>query len=256
MKKILFSILFFLLTASVLFAQTITDKLTIVTEEWPPYNYTVDGKVTGLGAEIIYELLKDVGIVATIESYPWNRAYLMAETIPNVLIFTLARTPERENKFKWIGKISPREVGLFKFKDRKDIAGKNLDDFKKYLIGVTTNEDATTKYLISQGFVIGKNLIAEQSANAEQINIKRFFVLKRFDLLPINELSLSYLTKKMGYNVDELEKIMVLTGSDDPGYFAAFSISTPDETVKKFIDAYKKMVDDGRYKRIYDNYLK
>ncbi len=235
--------------------KVVGEELKVVTEEWAPYNFTINGEVKGLGTEIVSELLKETGTSSQIKSYPWDRAYKMATTMPNVIIFTMSRNDEREKQFKWIGKIAPREISIFKLKKRKDISAKTLEDLKKYKIGVTSSEDSTTKYLISKGFEVGKNLDMVQSEGAEKLNITKFYS-NRFDLLPINELSLTYQVKEMGLNIDDVEKIMVLTGQDDPGYYAAFSIDTPDETVKKFTDAYKKIVNDGRYKKIYDSYTK
>ncbi len=49
--------------------------LTIVTEDFPPYNYEQDGKASGLSSEVVQAVLKEIGLQADIIFYPWRRAY-------------------------------------------------------------------------------------------------------------------------------------------------------------------------------------
>lgn len=50
----------------------------VVTEELPPYNMTVDGKLTGMATEVVQAVLDEVGEGARIQSMPWARAYDIA----------------------------------------------------------------------------------------------------------------------------------------------------------------------------------
>lgn len=53
-------------------------ELEMVTEEWPPYNYTGNGKITGISTRVVTETLHRAGIRFRITVYPWKRAYTMA----------------------------------------------------------------------------------------------------------------------------------------------------------------------------------
>jgi polar amino acid transport system substrate-binding protein len=44
------------------------------------------------------------------EVYPWVRAYKMAQTTPNVMLFSILLNPQRENLFKWVGALHPFQV--------------------------------------------------------------------------------------------------------------------------------------------------
>ena len=89
-------------------------SLRIVTAEEPPTNYTRDGQLTGITVDIVRELLKRQNMDTPIEVYPWARAYAIAQQTPNVMLFTAARTPEREVQgFSFIGPVTTRKHALF-----------------------------------------------------------------------------------------------------------------------------------------------
>lgn len=146
-----------------------------VTYEWPPYNYTDNGKITGISKEIVEEILNRAEIKADFVVYPWGRGLMMAKTKKNVLIYTMRRIPERENLYKWVGPITPPSNSyLYKLKKRKDIAVHSLNDAKKYSIGVIKG-DSMHQYLLSQGFEEGKNI---EVVPKEILNLKKLFFWK------------------------------------------------------------------------------
>lgn len=60
-------------------AQTIT----VVTEEYPPYNFRdADKKITGMATEVVEAVLKRAKLDYKVDIYPWARAYQMAQTHP------------------------------------------------------------------------------------------------------------------------------------------------------------------------------
>lgn len=72
-------------------------NIEIVTEEYPPYNYSDNnGKVIGINTEIIQAILNEIKISGKITIYPWKRAQIIAQHNPNVLIYSIVRNPTRE----------------------------------------------------------------------------------------------------------------------------------------------------------------
>ncbi|MCP4160824.1 MAG: hypothetical protein GY760_12190 [Deltaproteobacteria bacterium] len=62
---------FILLTVSMLAASIVyAESLEIVTEEFPPFNYTENGKITGCSTEVVEAVLKEAGIKGNPVSYP------------------------------------------------------------------------------------------------------------------------------------------------------------------------------------------
>lgn len=82
--------------AMVLPASALAETYKLVTLEYPPYEYTEDGKIKGLAVEIVRRAFKLMKHEVIIESYPWARSQRMFENGDVDGIFTFFRTPERE----------------------------------------------------------------------------------------------------------------------------------------------------------------
>ena len=225
------------------------DDLTIVTESLPPYNYKIDNEVRGVSTEVVRAVLQELGIESEIKIYPWARSYQLALKKPNVLIYSISRTPQRENLFHWIGEVAPLNSYLFKLAARQDIALTDLADAKRYLIG-TWREDVSEQHLLSQGFELGKQL--DNTGNPEQ-NITKL-LKKRLDLTSDAELSFYFKVQKLGYNPSLFTKAIKLEALSTPLYMA-FSKQTSNEQVEQFRNALMKIKQDGVYDRILKKYL-
>ena len=226
--------------------------LTVVTEELPPYNMTVNGTLTGMGTEVVQAVLAEAGEQARIQSMPWARAYDIALNSENVLIYSIARTPQREALFKWVGVIAPTRWFLFSLPGTHfDL--KNLDDARRYQIA-TVKEDVGEQYLIGNGFVIGQNL---QSSNRYEHNYEKLKA-GRVDLWISNELNAHYLVRQASGNPNDFAVPQLslddLGGAN--GLCMAFSHNTPDEVVERFRKALARVRADGRYDAIAAKWLK
>jgi len=75
--------------------------LRVVTENWPPYNFfNQNDQIVGSSTEVVRAVLEKAGFSYSIEVYPWARSYSIAQNNSNVLIYTILRTPFRENLLK------------------------------------------------------------------------------------------------------------------------------------------------------------
>ncbi len=225
-------------------------KIMAVTEEYPPYNYAKDGKVTGFSTEIVEATLIKAGLQHDIQSYPWVRAYNMALKDKNTLIFSIRRTEEREKLFKWVDVIHHANIYLYKAKARKDINIKTIEDAKQY-ITVVIPEDASTQKLLDAGFEIKKNLHMSPVPETNILLVHK----DRAQFVPEDEIGLAYLAHQGKLDPKLFEKTIMIPGL--PGeLYMAFSNSTPDEIVKKCQKAFKEIKKDGTYDRIKKKYLK
>ena len=205
------------------------EMVDVVTEEMPPFNYTKDGVITGFSTEIVKEVLKETGIRASFKSYPWKRAYQMALTNPSTIIYSIGRNPQRENKFKWVGVITPVNIYFYKLKSRTDISFRSLEEAKRFTIGVV-REDYTTQFLISQKFT---NL---DTASSYVLNLRKLFE-GRVALILVDELTISSLIRKEAaagrkYTLSQVEKVMFVKAISS-GMYMAFSKKTPDAVVER-----------------------
>lgn len=226
-------------------------SLRIVTEELPPYNMTQDGKLTGMSTEVVQAVLREIGQNASIQAMPWARAYELALNDPNVLIYSIARTPAREQLFHWVGAIAPTQWFIFSLSERP-IELNSLDDARAHQIA-TVNQDVGEQFLVSKGFRIGKEL---QSSTKYEHNYRKLKV-DHVELWISNELNAMYLTRQNG---EDPEKVLVrslplpeLTSQE--GLSMAFSRNTPVETVEKFRSGLDTIRRNGVYDAIMRKWL-
>lgn len=242
------SLLFFLACAPRL-AQAI-DTIKILTEEFPPYNYTESGRITGFSTEVVQAVLKEIDLHGEFQSMPWARAYETAQGADSVLIYSIGRNAHREKLFKWVGVIAPTHYYLFSLPGRK-LKFAQLDEAKSFQTA-TVNEDVGEQFLVAKGFVKGKNL---QSSVKYEFNYEK---LKhgRVDLWIMTELVAVYLARQAGddparmlarsYRINDL-------GSD--GYYMAFGPKTPDALVERFSKGLEAIKSNGTYDALKKKWL-
>lgn len=95
-----------IVTASVVVNASSPQSLVGVTEERGLLQYQENGVAKGPSVDIFNMLMKEAKLSANIEFYPWKRAYNKSLNDDNTLIFSIARIPEREDKFQWLLKVS------------------------------------------------------------------------------------------------------------------------------------------------------
>lgn len=223
--------------------------LLVVTEHLPPYNYQDGTTVKGVAAEVTQALLKEVGLQADIHVLSWVRAYLKALKQPNVLIFSIVRTPDREEFFHWIGKIAITKSCLFKLADRKDIQINHLEDARPYLIG-TWREDVREQYLRSQGFLSQKQL---DSSGSPIQNIQKL-MMRRIDLVADSDLSFYFQLHRLNYDPNLVVKAFEIDAISLP-YYIAFSKKTSPDLVEAFRDGLERVKRKGIFHAIHQKYL-
>lgn len=231
--------------------QTDAQTLTIYTEEFPPYNFTHKGKITGVSTEVVKQVLAKAGFKIKIVSLPWARAYDLAQKNENALIYSISRRQNRENLFKWIGVLTPTTYSVFGLNSRNDVNIRNLEDLKQYKIG-TSIDDARESYLLGKGFAL-TDFDRVGGDNAHLLNLKKL-MSRRIDVWPMPDAVAYFTTKQEGHdNPSKLLKKLLLLEELSGGYYLAASLKTSDQVVKRIAtaledftmsEAYNKMLND------------
>jgi polar amino acid transport system substrate-binding protein len=124
--------------------------LLVVTEPWPPYNtFSNDDTADGAHALIVRRALARSGLTASINIYPWARAMALAETRPNTLLFSVARTAEREDRFIWLGRLSQTQQFLWHM-DSPGAANLSLQQIVRCCSICTVRKDVSEETLRQQ----------------------------------------------------------------------------------------------------------
>ncbi|WP_088328372.1 transporter substrate-binding domain-containing protein [Lacimicrobium sp. SS2-24] len=199
----------------------------VVTENHPPVQYLHENNIVGPATEVVRDLLKRSGIDADIEMMPWARAYHFAQTEANVLIFSMFRTPQRENKFHWITTVSEHQVAVLSLSDRDDLQFTELSDAKPYLFAVIRGA-YSLEYLKSAGFSEEENLFVAATMN-EQVNL---LLKRKVDLLFTDPATVAYRLKELGLPPTRIRTVLALPELSQGLYLAA-SLQTSPEWVEK-----------------------
>lgn len=222
-------------------------KITVVTEEYPPYNFQdANKKITGISTDVVEEVLKRAKLEYQLGMYPWARAYQMAQDGPNVLIYSIGRSEKRETLFKWVDVIAPYDVYLYRLKSRTNVTATDIASAKNFKIGAV-REDVRAQFLEKEG--IKADLVTDDSTNAKKL------AAERIDLFPIDELGMVALYKRDGLDPSTVVKTVKLDALS-AGLYMAFSKQTPDDVVNKAKAALADMKKDGTLEKIKAKYLK
>ena len=228
-KKILLTLV--LLGSSLSASQNIK----LMTEIFPPFQYKVEGKLVGLSVEIVAAMQKKMGTKNKLKVFPWTRGVKIVDVKKNTAIFSMLRTKERENKYKWVGPLTSMKLVFFK-KKGSPIVLNSIEDAKKVgKIGVA-KKVANYEMLTAQGF---KNLVVIQRGQDEQ-NIK-LLAHGRIDLWPTLLMAGIYNAKLMGLEdkIEAIENVVAFEGE----MYIAFNKQTDDKIIQEWqntLDALKK----------------
>lgn len=220
-------------------------KIHVVTEDLPPFQID-NGEFPpkGVSVDLVKLLLKEANIESQIELFPWARSYSLALNEPNTLIFSMLRSHEREQKFKWIAHLYTIKSYFAALKTRTDINIKTLDDAKHYSVG-SVRDDLAESYLVSKGFIHDKNLYV----TSKYPTLWQMLFNGRTDLVFTNSIVWQHEVKMIGLDTNKLTMAYQIPDFDTDLYLAA-SKNTDDVIVDKLKVAFARIVEDGRYQTI------
>ena len=217
-----------------------------MTEIFPPFQYEHEGELIGISTEIVNAIQNKVDAKNRIKVYPWTRAVKIADKKKNTAIFSMLRTPEREEKYKWVGPLTSMKLVFFKKKGSK-ITLNTIEDAKKVgKVGVTKGV-ANFEMLSSQGF---ENLDVITSGQDEK-NIKKL-VKGRIDLWPTLLMAGLYNARIQGLagEIVPIENVVAFSGD----MYIAFNKKTDDAIIKKWQIALDELKKDKTIEKIIKRY--
>ena len=215
-------------------------SLNILTEIAPPaQTKTADGKLGGYAVEIVREIQRRVGNADPIQEVLWARGYIKLQREPNTVLFTVARTAERDPHFQWVGPVAEINYGLYVRADSK-IVLRSLEDAKKLASIGTFREDAREQILSTAGLT---NL---ERANDNVQNFKKLMA-GRIDAVAFSDTAVATIAASAGYKAENVKLALKFAQTK---IWIAFSKTTPPATVKAWADALDAMKKDKTFETI------
>ncbi|MFT4976796.1 MAG: polar amino acid transport system substrate-binding protein [Myxococcota bacterium] len=225
------------------------DRVTFLTEEYPPLSYTHDGQLDGAAVALLEAVLAELGSKKTradVSVVPWSDGYARAKSDPDTCLFSMTYTDERAPLFQWAGPISDTRIVVMARKD----AGVSIDsaaDLGTYTHGVFLDD-------------IGQQLLASAGVAAEKVRVESDAAVLMKDLAEgtiqtwaYEEASARFQLARAGYSVDDFETVYVLKESTTQ---YAFSLGTSPELIAAFSAALGSVQASGERQKILDAYSK
>jgi polar amino acid transport system substrate-binding protein len=229
-----------LLVAIVVQAKDASDGLVFTTEESPPFNMMVDGKIMGIAVEKMAEIMNRAKMPYTLDILPWARAYQMALEKPNVCVFSTSRNAEREPKFKWVGPLALNSWMFYALRDA-NIVMSSLEDARKYKIG-TYNGDGRDTFLRNKG-------VSVDTAVSDDVNPRKLLA-KRIDLWATSPDKASVVLKVNGWS----NQIVPVYTFNRVELYLACNLTVRDEVIDKLNVILSGMNNDGSTDKIDQRY--
>ncbi len=247
-------LLLVLASASLLFisaarsAESPATDLVLLTENFPPYNMAKNGKnfaqdenINGIAVDIVREMFKRSDITYSLTlRFPWERIYKLALEKPGYGVFVMARLPDREKLFKWVGPIGPDDWIMLAKADSK-ITLETLDDARQYKIGAYKG-DAIAETLAKQG--LNPIVVLRDQDNAKKL------VNGQIDLWATGDPAGRYLARQEGVN--GLKTVLRFNSAE---LYLALNKDVPDEMVAKLQAALDQLRKEGKVDEIMARYL-
>ena len=215
-------------------------EVRIITEDWAPFNFVDEsGTVTGVGTEIVNELIARTMPGMKVEVLPWKRAFNLASTKPRVGLFSLSRTPVREDNFRWVGPLFSVRDYLFVLADN-DVELNNVADLRD--MGTLSIQAGNSTHQVF------KSLNKEDVLELHNIGkMPEMLLTKRVSAVLLSDFTMSYELKKRGIAVSAVRPATMFGVAH---LYLGFSADTPDAFITRWQIAFSDMEADGTLAKI------
>ena len=214
--------------------------LTVVTEDFAPFNYiNSKNEIDGQSVRIVNEIMKRTNQQSTIKLLSWQDAYEMAKSGPNTILFSIAKTNERENEFKWVGPIGFWEYGFYAHKNTS-LNIQSLESAKNVKSICVVKDDARHQILMQSNFT---NLVLSQS----DVQCAQMIANSQVDLWLGSSTNFFEVLNEANLSTDEFNYLHAIRQSD---VYIAFSNDTSDSLVNKWQETLGELKRDGTIKTI------
>lgn len=223
-------------------------ELRLLAAELPPYTFQVPsasvseqpGPGRGTVHDAVAEMARRVGQSQHIEYLPWYRAQEIAQAEPDVGILALTRTPEREDKYRWMVKILTDDLVLV---GAPGVDVSELSRVRDRPIGVLANSGA-------EALVRGLGFTKVSPQREEWLNARRIRD-RRIDAWLAPRAMVIHAVREVRGNLDVLQFGQIVRSSE---IWLAASKNVPESEARRWQAAFDAMRADGTWATIQRRY--
>ncbi|WP_275659484.1 substrate-binding periplasmic protein [Shewanella insulae] len=216
----------------------------MLTEEWAPMSYQEQGVPMGYGVRLVQRLAANLGEEANIEVLPWARAYAIAETQANVLLFATSLNEQRSSEFDFVGPIATTSISIYaKSEDR--VTPATLAELDA-LGSVGVYRGSLGESILSHQGVEHMTVASFPQQSARQLQHDRIRFWCQADL------AVERLLAEVNMGLDEVYPVLELAQID---LYLAFSKGTDPKLVSRWHEALVKLQASGEMARLYGDWF-
>ena len=214
-----------------------------VTEHFPPYNFENGNRITGFSTDLVFLLAKQADIEVDVQIMPWSRAMLTANNNPNVLIFSMLRTPLREANYHWIGEVDNVSIYIWKRKGSYALKGEAL------VYGTARSLDASNTDILASELSVSRDKVIEVETGEQLVGL---LVKERVDRILMAENVWNKVKQTMPVeSLRKLQRVQLLTRKS---LFIAASIESDQSQVAKWQRAFEGVKANRSYEALRKQY--
>lgn len=225
--------------------------LMLYTINYPPFQYQEGSEVKGMVPEIVKEAFRRSERDVTIAVIPWPRVLRAAKDGEMDGLFTVFKTPEREQYLDYCREsLIDQRIVLFVKKDSPIAIEENPATLPNLRLGLVNQ--ISYGPIFDQQVKAGKYQKIEMSNNFEEA-VKKFGAA-RFDVLVASEYVGIFYLQRQGLlsQVKQLPQIIETV----PSYLAFSKARKQKSACKEFDKTLREMKQDGSYQAIIDSHIK
>ncbi|HBB93152.1 MAG TPA: hypothetical protein DC042_15915 [Bacteroidales bacterium] len=231
------------------------EKFTYFTEEYAPWNYSENGQLQGVSVDLLEGIFNGLDLPidrSVVQVSDWVPAYEATLKEPGHMLFTTAKTPERNDLFKWVGPIAPHTEIVFPLAG----SGNKIDqltDLNNFFTGVV--EDYPSLDLLMDRGILRANIIIYK--NLSEL-YEALAVHREIQFMATSVANHNLLIQALGYSSEDFGTPFTFYSTE---LFYAFNIETADAMIADFqeqLDLLKteKSVDgSSEYEKIMNRYM-
>jgi polar amino acid transport system substrate-binding protein len=224
-------------------------RVRVVTEFFAPYSFDEAGVVKGASTAVVNAVLERAGLSRAIEVMPWKRALDEALSDPGTLIYSVARTGDRERQLAWLGKICERKLALYCLKTRADLLGRPLSELKQARF-VVIQGDASLEELRQRGIAGARMLLLRDSPTPAAA---RHVAEGRSDFFVSNPVAFEYNSRGTDLEGRFVEHSVLLQGG---GYYLAANPATDPALLERVRKSFAALAADGTVEQVFTRALR
>ncbi|MCH7342731.1 transporter substrate-binding domain-containing protein [Pelomonas sp. CA6] len=230
-------------------AQGEEPQLSGFTESLAPLNYEEHGQPRGFSVELLEMVAEQAGLKLSVQVLPWLRSVQMARGRPNSLLFSLTRTAEREDQYRWVGPISERRLLIYQMANQPALKLRSLDALGTRKLGVV-RESAAARELQAAGLRPDREL---ELAQDDGSNLRKLLA-GRMDLMLMLDWAAAWHLNRQGLSYNSLRVVM----AHDVGksYWYGLPPDTDPALVTRLQQALDQIRRNSRYERLRQRYFR